>query len=132
MIRAVLIISGIIAIGITSILMATTSGDTRKEEPPTQGHETSTAQPPTARPQESSAWAPTPDDPEEQERERQRQRAIKEKNPELLPVCTQEQLDNIPEVTRPSPESVWDAVECKAPPPTGDEIQKGPRSGAGK
>jgi hypothetical protein len=94
-------------------------------------HDTHLAQPSPTTPQ-VIAETPTPDDPEEQERERQRQRAIREKNPELLPVCREEDISNHPTEYKPSPESVWDAVECKSPPSEPHERHRGPRGGSAR
>lgn len=42
-----------------------------------------------------------------------RQEAIKHKNPELLPVCREEDMNTPPAEYKPSPESVWDASIAK-------------------
>ena len=126
-IGAVLIATAVAAILLAAPAVQRSAGGPETPAPNRDAH----ASQKLSTPPRVSAESPTPDDPEEQKRERQRQKAIEEKNPELLPVCTQEQLDNHPEVTRPSPESVWDAVDCKAPPPKPEQIHRGPRSGPG-
>jgi hypothetical protein len=124
MITAIAVAAILVAVLTTQRLTGDTEPDAGPDIKPPSRDPRPTQRSPTA--PQVIAETPTPDDPEEQERERQRQRAIKEKNPELLPVCTQEQIDNIPEVTRPSPESVWDAAECKSPPSRPDQKKWGP------
>jgi hypothetical protein len=130
MITAIAVAAILVAVLTTQRLTGDTEPDAGPDIKPPSRDPRPTQRSPTA--PQVIAETPTPDDPEEQERERQRQRAIREKNPELLPVCREEDISNHPTEYKPSPESVWDAVECKSPPSEPHERHRGPRGGSAR
>ena len=66
----------------------------------------------------------------EKERKEQRQRAIKAKDPALLPLCTKEDFTNRAKPVPAKSMEPWDHPDqlgCRFPPPQPDQIIVGPR-----